>query len=142
MTFRIATKTQLLLKALNYHGYIMTIDHISNYVPKLKKSVVKHHLCYLQPTAVYNFLHPNAKHKRNPKDWEFTKVNVCDSYRDIDILSELVRWMKDESWNKDGITYGIPPKIRTEQELRQWLATHPQQADTLAQQGFTLDSGE
>lgn len=139
MGFRIATKTQLLLKALNYKGYILSIDHIGNYVPKLKKSVTKHHLFYLQPTAVYNFLHPKLKSKRNPVEWEFTKVKIMESYRDIDILSELARWMRDESWSKDGITYGIPAWIRTEEELEAWLAENPVQAQTLAEQGFTLE---
>lgn len=139
MGFRIATKTQLLLKALNYKGYILTIDHIGNYVPKLKKSVVKHHLFYLQPTAVYNFLHPKVKHKREPKEWEFTKVKVMDSYRDIDVLRELARWMRDESWNKDGITFGIPAYIRTQEQLQSWLDDNPTKAKVLAEQGFVLD---
>lgn len=128
---QIRSKIQMCIKGLNVKGCLMSIDHESIYVGgALRRVIVKHTLNYLQPTAIYNYTHPD----RLPKDEtnaDFVKVKVVDSFRDIDILKELVAWLKNESENKEKITKGIPLQLRTSLQLEGWLNDHPEEAHAI-----------
>lgn len=125
---QLRTLTKKCIKALNVKGCLMMIDHQSVYVKNIGRVIVKHSLKYLQPTAIYNYLHPD---NQKNEEYDFVTVEVADSFRDIDILRELVAWLKDESEVKDKITKGIPLQLRTSLQLEGWLKDHPELSESL-----------
>lgn len=114
------------LTALNYNGCIMVIDHKGVYVQTLGKVVTKHYLKYYQPTAVFNYLNVDEKLHKNPEKYDFVAVDVMESFRDINVLKELVAWLKGNATALERIQKGIPLKLRTKRQLDGWLADHPQ----------------
>lgn len=117
---------QKVLTALNYNGCIMVIDHKGVYVHTLGRVVTKHYLKYYQPTAVYNELNLDEKKHKNPDSYDFVAVDVMDSFREVNILKELVGWLKGTSEHLRRIQKGIPLRLRTQRQLEGWLADHPE----------------
>lgn len=75
-----------LLKALEMRNQIYLFTREQVYSPKVKKACMVKKLSYLMPADRYYELHPEKKRK----DVEYVKVPVAESFREIDILLELV----------------------------------------------------
>ena len=122
------------LTALNYKGCIMVVDHKGVYVHTLGRVVTKHYLKYYQPTEVFNYLNLDEKKHKNPESYDFVAVDVIESFRDINILKELVGWLKGESDNLLRLQKGIPLRLRTERQLEGWLDEHPAVRERILQE--------
>lgn len=123
----------------------MVIDHKGVYVQSLGRVVTKHYLKYYQPTAVFNYLNKDEKKHKNPAKYDFVSVDVLESFREVNILRELVGWLKGESYFLAKIQKEIPFKLRTERQLEGWLKDHPEskaRMDEAIEQDYELELAE
>lgn len=88
----ISSKIRKLIKALEIRGeiYLYTKEQIYSF--KLDKICTINKLSRLMSVEEYNLLHPDKK--KNPKKYEYVKDSVIDSFKEIDVLLELVEIYK------------------------------------------------
>ncbi len=88
----ISSKIRKLIKALEMRGEIYLYTKEQIYSLKLDKICTINKLSRLMSVEEYNLLHPDKK--KNPKKYEYVKDSVIDSFKEIDILLELVEIYK------------------------------------------------
>lgn len=77
-------KIKKLQKALELRGNIYLFTKTQVYSKKLSRLCTLNKLDYLMPVEDYNKLHPEKP--KDVKRYQFVKVEVIDSFRELDIL--------------------------------------------------------
>lgn len=84
----ISSKIRKLTRALEVKGKIYLVNREQFYSTKKQKVCTTHKLSQLLPIEEYNKLNPDDK--KDPKKYEYVKIEVLKSFSEIDILMKLV----------------------------------------------------
>ena len=93
MMKNISSKIKKLIKALEIRGEIYLFTKEQIYSCKLEKICILNRLSYLMPASKYYAMHPEKKRRKNDNR-EYVKYPIVDSFKEIDILLELVEIYK------------------------------------------------
>lgn len=84
----ISSKIRKLTRALEVKGKIYLVNREQFYSIKKQKVCTTHKLSQLLSIEEYNKLNPEDK--KDPKKYEYVKVEILKSFSEIDILIKLV----------------------------------------------------
>ena len=84
----ISSKIRKLTRALEVRGKIYLVNREQFYSMNKHKVCTTHKLSQLLPIEEYNKLNPEDK--KEPKKYEYVKVEILKSFSEIDILMKLV----------------------------------------------------
>lgn len=89
---KLGSKINKLLMALKQKGYVFMLHKEQNWSSKLNRVSTLYKLFHLVPVEEYNKLYPDKK--KDPNKYDYVKMEVYKSFKQVDILLELVERYK------------------------------------------------
>lgn len=90
---KLGSKISKLLMALRQKGYIFMLHKEQNWSSKLNRVSTIYKLFRLVPVEEYNKTYPDKK--RDPDKYEYVKVEVYKSFKQVDVLLKLAELYKE-----------------------------------------------